>query len=188
MLLAQGGEFGFVVFQAAAQAARHRRADRRRCWSRAVAMSMLLTPLLLVAADRWWRRVCARGAPRRLDEIDEPQQAPVIIAGFGRYGQIVGRLLFANGIRPTVLDHDAEQVEAMRRFGWPVYYGDATRLDLLRTAGAGQRARAGASRSTTSSRASRWSTWCASTFRSSPSSRARATCSTSTSCASAACS
>jgi glutathione-regulated potassium-efflux system ancillary protein KefC len=60
----------------------------------------------------------------------------VIIAGFGRYGQIVGRLLYANGITPTVLDHDAEQIEAMRRFGWRVFYGDATRLDLLRVAGA----------------------------------------------------
>jgi glutathione-regulated potassium-efflux system ancillary protein KefC len=68
--------------------------------------------------------------------LTEPQNAPVIIAGFGRYGQIIGRLLFANGLQATVLDHDAEQVEAVRRFGWRVYYGDATRLDLLRTAGA----------------------------------------------------
>ena len=60
----------------------------------------------------------------------------MIIAGFGRYGQIVGRMLFANGITPTVLDHDAEQIEALRKFGWRVFYGDATRLDLLRTAGA----------------------------------------------------
>jgi len=60
----------------------------------------------------------------------------VIIAGFGRYGQVVGRMLYANGVKPTVLDVDAEQIDAMRRFGWPVFYGDATRLDLLRTAGA----------------------------------------------------
>src|SRR5574341_573404 len=69
-------------------------------------------------------------------ELDEPQDAPIIIAGFGRYGQIVGRMLYANGLKATVLDHDAEQVEAVRRFGFTVYYGDATRLDLLRTAGA----------------------------------------------------
>ncbi len=68
----------------------------------------------------------------------------MIIAGFGRYGQIVGRLLYANGFTATVLEHDAEQVEAVRRFGWPVFYGDATRLDLLRTAGADEGARAGA--------------------------------------------
>jgi glutathione-regulated potassium-efflux system ancillary protein KefC len=71
-----------------------------------------------------------------LPEIDEPQDAPIIIAGFGRYGQIVGRLLYANGIAATVLEHDADQVETVRKFGWPVFYGDATRLDLLRTAGA----------------------------------------------------
>jgi glutathione-regulated potassium-efflux system ancillary protein KefC len=60
----------------------------------------------------------------------------VIIAGFGRYGQIVGRMLYANGLGATVLEHDAEQVEAVRRFGWKVFYGDASRLDLLRVAGA----------------------------------------------------
>jgi glutathione-regulated potassium-efflux system ancillary protein KefC len=60
----------------------------------------------------------------------------VIIAGFGRYGQIVGRLLAAQGVASTVLDHDADMVEAARSFGYKVFYGDATRLDLLRTAGA----------------------------------------------------
>jgi len=99
---------------------------------------MLLTPLLLVAADKWWIPLLARQKRVDIDEINEPQNAPVIIAGFGRYGQIVGRLMFANGIAATVLDHDAEQVESVRRFGWPAFYGDATRLDLLRTAGAAQ--------------------------------------------------
>ena len=60
----------------------------------------------------------------------------MIIAGFGRFGQIVGRLLLASGIRPVVLDHDPDQVESLRRFGFRVYYGDATRLDLLEAAGA----------------------------------------------------
>ena len=60
----------------------------------------------------------------------------MIIAGFGRFGQIVGRLLFANGIRAIVLDHDPEQIELLRKFGYQVFYGDATRLDLLRAAGA----------------------------------------------------
>src|SRR5881227_2727586 len=64
------------------------------------------------------------------------QSAPVIIAGFGRYGQIIGRLLTAQGISTTVLDHDADMIEAARAFGSKVFYGDATRLDLLRTAGA----------------------------------------------------
>jgi glutathione-regulated potassium-efflux system ancillary protein KefC len=103
----------------------------------AVALSMLLTPLLLVATDRWLTpRLAARRDGPQLKEIDVPQHAPVIIAGFGRYGQTIGRLLNANGLEATVLEHDAEQVEAIRRFGWKVFYGDASRLDLLRVAGA----------------------------------------------------
>jgi glutathione-regulated potassium-efflux system ancillary protein KefC len=136
ILLAQGGEFGFVVFQAAAQAGV---IDARvsSLLVATVAISMLLTPLLLVAADRWWIPLLAQGRRQAaVEELNEPQHASVIIAGFGRYGQIVGRLLYANGVAPTVLDHDAEAIEALRKFGWRVYYGDATRLDLLRTAGA----------------------------------------------------
>ncbi|MGA8513736.1 MAG: NAD-binding protein, partial [Burkholderiaceae bacterium] len=66
----------------------------------------------------------------------EQQQAPIIVAGIGRYGQIVLRVLAANGYKATVLDHDAEQIESLMRFGYRAFYGDATRLDLLRTAGA----------------------------------------------------
>ena len=143
ILLAQGGEFGFVVFQAAAQAGVID-APISSLLVAAVAISMLLTPLLLVAADRWLApQLAQRTAQPAVEELNEPQDAPVIIAGFGRYGQIVGRLLYANGIAPTVLDHDAEQIEALRKFGWRVFYGDATRLDLLRTAGAAKRAHAG---------------------------------------------
>ncbi|MCR5883425.1 glutathione-regulated potassium-efflux system protein KefC [Rhizobacter sp. J219] len=137
ILLAQGGEFGFVVFQTAAQAGVID-APTSSLLVAAVAISMLLTPLLLVAADKWWIPRLAQHKQVQMDEIHEPQHAPVIIAGFGRYGQIVGRLIFANGIAATVLDHDAEQVEGVRRFGWPAFYGDATRLDLMRTAGADQ--------------------------------------------------
>ena len=137
ILLAQGGEFGFVVFQAAAQAGVID-ATTSSLMVAAVAISMLLTPLALVIVDRWVTpRLSARGAPL-MAEINEPQRQAVIIAGFGRYGQIVGRLLLANGITPTVLDHDSEQIEGVRRFGWRAFYGDATRLDLLRVAGAAQ--------------------------------------------------
>jgi glutathione-regulated potassium-efflux system ancillary protein KefC len=101
-----------------------------------VALSMVVTPLLLVALDRFGTPAGKRLAA--MPELSEPQAAPVIIAGFGRYGQVVGRLLYANGIDATVLDHDAEQIEAVRRFGMTVHYGDATRLDLLRTAGAAE--------------------------------------------------
>ena len=135
MLLAQGGEFAFVVFQAAA-GARVFSMETASLLIGAVAVSMLLTPLLLVAADRLLLPRLA-GAGPALDELSEPQDAPVIIAGFGRYGQIIGRLLTAQGVRSTVLDHDADMVEAARAFGYQVHYGDASRLDLLRTAGAG---------------------------------------------------
>ena len=136
ILLAQGGEFGFVVFQTATGAGVIEPSTASLLVA-AVAISMLLTPLLLVLADRWWAaHLSAHPEGARLAALSEPQSAPVIIAGLGRYGQIVGRLLYANGITPTVLDHDAEQIEAMRRFGWTAHYGDASRLDLMRVAGA----------------------------------------------------
>ena len=136
ILLAQGGEFGFVVFQGAAGAGAIDAAAASLLVA-AVAISMLLTPLLLVLADRWWASHL-RADKATQAELSEPQRTPVIIAGLGRYGQIVGRLLYANGITPTVLNHDAEQIEALRRFGWTAHYGDASRLDLLRVAGAAQ--------------------------------------------------
>jgi glutathione-regulated potassium-efflux system ancillary protein KefC len=135
VLLAQGGEFAFVVFQAAA-GARVFSPETASLLIGAVALSMLLSPLLLVAVDKLLLPRYANGNKPRLAEISEPQHAPVIIAGFGRYGQIVGRMLLAQGIAPTVLDHDADMIEAVRAFGLRVFYGDATRLDLLRTAGA----------------------------------------------------
>jgi glutathione-regulated potassium-efflux system ancillary protein KefC len=135
------------------------------------------TPLLLAAADRWWApRAAARqaraGAPP--PTIETPQEAPVIIAGFGRYGQIVGRLLAANGLDATVLDHDPEQIETVRRFGWSAFYGDATRLDLLRMAGAGQ-ARVFVLAIDDVEQSVAVAPWCASTSRSCRSWRGRAT-------------
>jgi len=136
VLLTQGGEFGFVVFQAASHG-RVIDADTASLLVAVVALSMLMTPLLLLASDRWWAaHLEAHRKETTAHRIEELQNAPVIIAGWGRYGQIVGRLLFANGLSATVLDHGADQVESARRFGWQVYYGDATRLDLLRVAGA----------------------------------------------------
>ncbi len=135
VLLAQGGEFGFVVFQAAL-GAQVISAENSSLLIASVAISMLLTPLLLVATDRWAAHLAFHSDGPDIEEISEPQEAPIIICGFGRYGQIVGRLINANGLNATVLDHDADSVETVRRFGWPAFYGDATRLDLLRTAGA----------------------------------------------------
>jgi glutathione-regulated potassium-efflux system ancillary protein KefC len=137
ILLAQGGEFGFVVIGAAQQAGLLTGAQSSLLIA-AIAVSMLLTPLLLVASDRlvvpWLER--RRPAGPRPAELAEPQDAPIIIAGCGRYGQIVARLLFANGLSATVLDHSADAIEGLRQFGWKIYFGDATRLDLLRVAGA----------------------------------------------------
>ncbi|MES2943901.1 MAG: glutathione-regulated potassium-efflux system protein KefC [Pseudomonadota bacterium] len=135
VLLAQGGEFAFVVFQAAA-GAKVFSAETSSLLIGAVALSMLISPLLLVFIDKILVPRYARCDVPQLEEISEQQQAPVIIAGFGRYGQIIGRLLLAQGISTTVLDHDAEMIETVRAFGLRVFYGDATRLDLLRTAGA----------------------------------------------------
>jgi glutathione-regulated potassium-efflux system ancillary protein KefC len=88
---------------------------------------------MLVLADRLGSR--RQGAEREADTIEDAS-APVILAGFGRFGQIVGRLLFASGIKATVLDHDPDQIELLKRFGFRIFYGDATRLDLLHAAGA----------------------------------------------------
>jgi glutathione-regulated potassium-efflux system ancillary protein KefC len=130
-LLSQGGEFAFVVF-GAARAARLFDHAQEALLTITVALSMATTPLLLLAYDR---AVARRSrSTRPTDTVSA--QGPVIIAGFGRFGQIVGRLLLANGIRAVVLDHDADQVDALRKFGYRVFYGDATRLDLLEAAGA----------------------------------------------------
>jgi glutathione-regulated potassium-efflux system ancillary protein KefC len=135
LLLAQGGEFAFVVFQAAA-GAKVLPAETASLLVAAVAVSMLVSPLLLVAIDKLLLpRYAHCGAPK-MEEISEQQEAPILVAGFGRYGQIVSRVLLAQGQSCTVLDHDAEMIEAARNFGYRVFYGDATRLDLLRTAGA----------------------------------------------------
>jgi glutathione-regulated potassium-efflux system ancillary protein KefC len=135
VLLAQGGEFAFVVFQAAANGS-VLPAETASLLIGAVAVSMLLGPLLLVMVYKWVMPRLDGATRRKLPELSDPQHAPVIIAGFGRYGQIVGRLLNAQGVASTVLDHDADMIEAARAFGYKVHYGDATRLDLLRTAGA----------------------------------------------------
>lgn len=137
LLLAQGGEFAFVVFQAAA-GSQALQAQTASLLIGAVALSMLVSPLLLVIIDRWIVPRYAQCSTTPMEEISEPQNAAVLVAGFGRFGQIIARILEATGQHCTVLDHDAEMIEAARRFGYQVFYGNATRLDLLRTAGAGK--------------------------------------------------
>jgi glutathione-regulated potassium-efflux system ancillary protein KefC len=131
-LLSQGGEFAFVVF-ALARDARIFSPEWESLLVITIALSMATTPLLLLLHDK----MLARRAGEQEREADAVSaDGPVIIAGFGRFGQIVGRLLLASGIRPVVLDHDADAVDSLRKFGYRVYYGDATRLDLLEAAGA----------------------------------------------------
>jgi glutathione-regulated potassium-efflux system ancillary protein KefC len=130
ILLSQGGEFAFVVFGVASQA---KLLPGR--WDGlltvAVALSMAFTPLMLAVYDSLGRE---DKVERKADEI-ESEHAPVIIAGFGRFGQIIGRLLFASGVRATVLDHDPDQIELLKKFGFRVFFGDVTRMELLHAAG-----------------------------------------------------
>ena len=135
LLLAQGGEFAFVVFQGAANAKVYSPEVASQLIG-AVALSMLLSPLLLAGMDRALLRRHAQVKAPQAEEISEPQDAPVLIAGFGRYGQIVARVMLAQGIPCTILDHSVEMLEVAHTFGYRVFYGDATRLALLRMAGA----------------------------------------------------
>ena len=132
-LLAQAGEFAFVVFGVAREA-RVLPGSWEALLTAAVALSMAVTPLMVLAHEKLAARR-ASAQSRDYDDIEQ-QGAPVIIIGFGRYGQIVGRMLFAQGVDATVLDHDPDQIDMLRRFGFKVFYGDATRVDLLEAAGA----------------------------------------------------
>ncbi|MGP1716770.1 MAG: monovalent cation:proton antiporter-2 (CPA2) family protein [Methylophilus sp.] len=127
--ISQIGEFAFVIFGLAlAQDSISR--ETYNILNAIVAVSMLTTPILLLLYDRFLSLQCSE---RPKDAI--PENNTVIIAGFGRFGQIVGRVLVAKGITPTLIDNDPNQVDLMREFGWRCYYGDASRLDLLEEAG-----------------------------------------------------
>jgi len=133
--LAQGGEFAFVLFSFAAQQGVLDTSTTLRLVA-AVAISMAVTPLLMLLNEKLLQpRLGTRErASRSADVIEE--QNPVIIAGFGRVGGIIGRFLTANGISATVLEFDSDHVEVLRKLGLKVFYGDASRIDLLRAAGA----------------------------------------------------
>lgn len=133
--LAQGGEFAFVLFSFATQNA-VLPAEVANLLVASVALSMAAAPVLLMIEEKLVRPLFQTCEPERPpDEIDEHDN-PVILAGFGRFGHIVGRLLRANGFGTTVLDHDADQVEMLGHYGMKSFYGDASRLDLLEAAGA----------------------------------------------------
>jgi voltage-gated potassium channel Kch len=133
--LAQGGEFAFLLFSFAIRHAVFS-VEIANLLLASVALSMAVAPVLLTVEEKLVRPRFQKCKPERPpDEIDEDDN-PVILAGFGRFGHIVGRLLRANGYGTTVLDHDADQVEMLGRFGLKSFYGDASRLDLLDAAGA----------------------------------------------------
>jgi monovalent cation:proton antiporter-2 (CPA2) family protein len=132
MALAQGGEFCFVLLSYAVQQ-EVLTAEVGGLIKLVVALSMLLTPLIILIYAKFVE-------PRFLDETAqesdiEEQDNPVVIAGFGRVGQIVGRLLMANGVKTTVLDVDATYIDTLRKVGFKVFYGDVDRMSLLQKAG-----------------------------------------------------
>ena len=132
--LSQGGEFAFVLF-GIATGARVLSQGTSDFLIVAVTLSMALTPVALALSDRFIARFAAKNEKRDFDTIAEKDhENPVIIAGFGRVGQIVGRLLSLHRIGFTALDAASTHVDFVRKFGNKIYYGDATRLDLLRSA------------------------------------------------------
>ncbi|SIR15336.1 Kef-type potassium/proton antiporter, CPA2 family [Aeromonas sp. RU39B] len=138
LALAQGGEFAFVLFSFAGQTGVLSDATTALL-TLVVTLSMALTPLLLIANDRLIQPRYDYRPQNVTDEVPpEPVANPVLIAGFGRFGQIVGRLLHGHGIGTTILEQDPSQIEMLRKFGYQVFYGDASRLDLLHAAGAHQ--------------------------------------------------
>jgi glutathione-regulated potassium-efflux system ancillary protein KefC len=133
ILLSQAGEFAFVILQFA-QTSNAFEGVEYDLLSVAIATSMALTPLLLLAFDRLVApQLDARRDKRQTDDIDEQQK--IVVLGYGRFGQIVTRLLRAQGFEMTLIDDDPAQIDLVRKFGVKVFYGDASRLDLLHAAG-----------------------------------------------------
>ena len=134
-ILSQGGEFAFVIFTAALSQG-ILNADQSAFLLVVVSLSMVTTPLLLMGQKRWYAKTLNFDEEKSFNADVVNKESRVIIAGFGRFGQIVGRLLYANKIKLTILESDASQIRLLRKYGYKVFYGDATQLDLLRAAGA----------------------------------------------------
>lgn len=135
-LLGMGGEFAFVVFSEAARSALLS-AELYARLTLVVGLSMALTPLLLILIERLLKRHPRTEPLRAFDTIGD-ERPQVIIAGFGRMGQIVARILTAQRIPYTALENSAEQVDFSRRFGNQIYFGDPARPEVLRAAGAAE--------------------------------------------------
>lgn len=132
LLLSQGGEFAFVLFSQA-RGLGLLEPDMVGRLNLVVALSMGATPLLLKLVGRLWPDPEVR--QRSMDDEPLPHEPKVIVAGFGRFGQIIGRILVSRRIPFTALDSNPDHIDTVRRYGNEVYFGDVTRLDLLRNAG-----------------------------------------------------
>jgi len=137
-VLAQGGDFGFVLLSLGLSS---QAIDRPivEMLTVVIALSMILTPILILINEKFIQPRFDKAEDDNqedVDELTETQDSQVILAGFGRFGQIVGRLLLANNVSVTVLDHNAQRISRVREFGFKLFYGDGSRLDLLHTAGA----------------------------------------------------
>lgn len=137
LALAQGGEFAFALLSMAMQQSILDK-ETAKLLVAVVALSMALAPLLFLLYERVIapRHTAVVRETREADPIDE--HAPVILAGFGRFGNFVGRFMMSQGVKVTVLESDPDHVDMLRAFGFKVFYGDATRLSLLHAAGIGQ--------------------------------------------------
>ena len=135
ILLSQAGEFAFVLLSFAQSAAILSTRDQQ-LWAVVVALSMALTPVLLLLFDRIWVPLLNARTPAPEVPADLPDDRSVIMLGYGRFGQIVTRMLRAQGHSMTLIDDDPAQIELVKRFGVKVFYGDGGRLDILRAAGA----------------------------------------------------
>ena len=130
--LAQAGEFGFVLVSFTL-AQRIIGTDLAQTLLLVIAMSMLLTPLFFILHDMLARRLGDEADPLKADEIDDQQ--PIIIAGVGRFGQVINRMVTSSGFKTTVIDHDLKTIQLLRHFGFKGYVGDPTRPELLKAAG-----------------------------------------------------
>jgi monovalent cation:proton antiporter-2 (CPA2) family protein len=134
LLLSQGGEFGFVLFTAAQDAVLIT-PEAASLFGAIVTVSMASTPFLMMF-NSWTERRASLRHGSDLDGPEESEESRAIVIGYGRFGQTVGQMLMAKGISLTLIDSKPSQIERSGGFGTKVYYGDGTRLDLLRSAGA----------------------------------------------------
>lgn len=135
LALPQGSEFAFVLFGAAVAAGALDQIVSERA-TLVIALSMLVSPILFALSENYLIPALNKSKALKPDTAEDAKPTPVIICGFGRFGQILGRILRLRGIPFNALDPDAENVEGVRKFGSQAYYGDPSRLDLLTAVGA----------------------------------------------------